>query len=99
MVYRMELTYDEIVVVLDVNYFAGSNIGYTLQPGIYESSDINLMLKSSTPNRVKVNITFVDIRLRSSSITNETIRFPGKSLLYTILGFTHSHSGVLGDID
>ena len=34
MVYRMELTYDEIVDILDAEYIAGSNIGYTLPPGV-----------------------------------------------------------------
>ena len=59
MVYRMELTYDEIVDVLDVKYIAGSTNGYTLVPGIYEVSDINLMLKSLLPNK-KINITIDD---------------------------------------
>ena len=30
MVYRMELTYDEINDILDVNYIAGPTKGYTL---------------------------------------------------------------------
>ena len=33
-VYRMELTYDEIVDILEVKYIAGSTVGYTLPPGI-----------------------------------------------------------------
>ena len=45
MVHRKELTYDESVDILDIKYFAGSTIGYTLQTGFYEISDINLMLK------------------------------------------------------
>ena len=32
-------------------------------------------------------------------MTNKTIRFTKKSILYTILGFVQSHSGPLGDID
>ena len=32
----MELTYDEIVDILDVKYIAGSTIGYTIPPGICE---------------------------------------------------------------
>ena len=35
MVYRMDLPYHEIVDILDVKYFVGSTIGYTLSPGIY----------------------------------------------------------------
>ena len=44
MVYRLQLTYDEIVEILDVKYKAGSTVGYTLVPGIYEISDTNLMI-------------------------------------------------------
>ena len=40
MVYRMQLTYEEIVDVLDVNYFTGSSNGYTIPPGIYEIINI-----------------------------------------------------------
>ena len=55
------------------------------------------MLKSLLPNDVKVNITIDDIRLKSYLITNETFRFTEKSFFYTILGFTRSHLGPLGD--
>ena len=34
MVDRMELTYNEIVDLLDVNYIAGSIRRYTLAPGV-----------------------------------------------------------------
>ena len=67
---------------------------------MYEISDINLMLKSLLPKEVKVNITIDDIRLKSNSTTNETIKFTKKIFFfYIILGFTQSHSGVLGDIE
>ena len=56
MVYRMEFNYDEIVDILDVNYTAGSTIGCTVPPEIYEISHINLIIKSSLPNKVKVKI-------------------------------------------
>ena len=49
MVYRMELTYDEIVDSLDVKYIAGSTVGYTLPLDIYETGDLNLMIKSLLP--------------------------------------------------
>ena len=75
MVYRMELTYDEIVDIFDVKYIAGSTTGRTLTPGMYEIIDINLMLKFSLPNELKVIITIDDIRLRSNLTTNKTIKF------------------------
>ena len=42
-VYRLQLTYDENVDMLDVKYIAGSTIAYTLPPGVYKISDIKLM--------------------------------------------------------
>ena len=51
----MELSYNEIVDILDVKYNAGSNIGYTIPPGKFEIGDINLMLKFLLPKEVKVN--------------------------------------------
>ena len=98
MVYRMELTYDEIVDILDVKYIAGSTIGKTTALGISEISDISLILKSSLPKGVKVNNTIHDIRLKSNLTTYKTIKFSNKSFFYTILGFMESHSGALGDI-
>ena len=41
MVYRKELTYDEIIDIADKKNIAGSFIGYTLPPGIDEVSDFN----------------------------------------------------------
>ena len=72
--------------------------GYNLA-GIYEVSDIILTLKSLLPNKVKVEITIDDIRLKSNLTTNETIRFTKKSVFYSSLGFTQSHSGPLRDIE
>ena len=46
MVYRMELTYDENVDILDVNCVAISTTGFTLPCGIYEVSELKLMLKN-----------------------------------------------------
>ena len=66
MVHRMPITYDETVDKLDIKYIAGSTIGYTLRPELYEISDLNLMIESLLPNKVRVNITIDDIRLRSN---------------------------------
>ena len=72
---------------MGVKYIAGSTIGYTLPPAIYETSDINLMLKWLLPGKVKVNIKIDDIRLRSNLTINKTIRFTKKNLCRK-LGFT-----------
>ena len=98
MVYRLQLTYDEIVDLLDFKYIPTSTKEDTLLPGIYQVTDINFILKSFLPKEVKVNITIDDVRLKTNLSTNKTIRFTKKSFFYVILGFTHSHSGELGDI-
>ena len=59
--YRLQLTYDENVNILDKNYIAGSTVGYTLVPRIYEISDFNLMIAALFPNKVKANATIDDI--------------------------------------
>ena len=53
MIYRLQLTYDETIDILDVEYLAVSTIGYTLPFGVYEISDNNLMLKSLLPVKLK----------------------------------------------
>ena len=71
LVYRLQLTYDEIIYRLVIKYRAGSTIGYTLPRGVHETSDFNLMLKSLLPNKVKVNITVDDTRLKSNLNTKK----------------------------
>ena len=97
MVYRLQLTYDESVDILDVKYIARSTREYTLPTGLYEIIHNNSMLKSLLSNEVRVIITIDDISLKSFLTTNKRIRFTEKSFFYAILGFTQSHSGELGD--
>ena len=98
MVHGMQITYNEIVDILEVKYIAGSTIGQTLPPMNFQTSDFNLMLKSLLLDDVTVNIKTGDIRLRSILSSNKTIKITKKSLFHTIMGFTQSHSGDLGDI-
>ena len=79
MVFRMEVTYSEIEKILDVKYNPTTFIGYTLPRGIYASSDINLTLKFSFSDDVKVTVTVDDIRLKSKLTTNKTLRFTKRS--------------------
>ena len=76
-----------------------STSGYTLPPGIYEVSDINLMLKSILPDDGKVIITFHHNKLKSNLTSNNTITFTETSFFCTILGFTKIHLGLLSDIE
>ena len=99
LVYRMQLTNDEIIDVLDLQYIPTKRTGYSLNPGIYEIVDLSNTLKHILPDNVKVNITIDDIRLKSNLKINQTLKFTEKSFFYTILGFTQSRSYPLDDID
>ena len=95
----MQLTYNEIIDILDLEYIPTKRIGYSLNPGIYEVIDLNNTLKYILPDNVKVTITSDDIRLNSNLKINQTLIFTNKSFFYTILGFTQSHSYPLDDIE
>ena len=95
----MQLTYNEIIDILGLEYIPAKRTGYTLNPGIYEVIDLNNTLKCILPDNVKVTITIDDIRLKTNLKINQTLIFTKKSFFYTILGFTQSHSYPLDDID
>ena len=99
MVYRFQLTFDEIRDILNLKYNPTKKTGYSLNPGIYEVIDINNTLIYILPDNVKVNVTKEDVRLKSNFKTIQTKIFTGKSFFYTILGFTRSHSYPLDDFD
>ena len=50
LLYRMQLTYDEIIDVLDLKYFSTKRTGFSLDPGIYEIVDLNKTLKHILPD-------------------------------------------------
>ena len=64
LVYRMRLSYYEIMDILDLRYIPTKRTGCSLNPGIYEVVDLNNTLKHILPDNVKVNITIDDIRLK-----------------------------------
>ena len=99
LVYRMRLSYDEIMDILNLKYISTKRTGYSLNPGIYEVVDLNNTLKHILPDNVKVNITIDDVRLKSKLKINQTLMFTEKCFFYTILGFTQSRSYPLDDID
>ena len=57
LVYRMQLTYDEIIDIVDLKYISTKRTGYSLKPGIYEVVDLNNTVKSFLPDNVKVTVT------------------------------------------
>ena len=66
MVYRFQLTYDENIDILDLEYIPSKTTGYSLPPGVYEVTDIEPILKHSLPINVKVSITNDDFILKSN---------------------------------
>ena len=79
LIYRMQLTYNEVIDILDLEYIPTKRIGYSLNPGIYEVIDLNNTLKHILPDNVKVTITIDDIRLKSNLKVNQTLLFTNKS--------------------
>ena len=71
MAFRMDSTNTEIKNILYLEYFSRLSSGYTLPPGIYQISDLRLMVKFLLPDDVKVIITFDDIRLKSKLTTKK----------------------------
>ena len=98
LVYRMGLTYAEIMDILDIKFFPSERTGYTLPPGIYGKSDINKTLEHLLPDNLKVSNTIDDIRLRSNLYKNQTLKFTKKNFLYHFRLYT-IHSGPFSDID
>ena len=78
MVNRMQLTYNEIMDVLDIKYFPSERTGYTLPPGIYEKSNTNKMLQGLVPDIVTVSISIDNITLKSKLKVNQTLIFTKK---------------------
>ena len=99
LVYRMQLTNDEIMDILGLKYVPTKRIGYSLKPNLYEISDINETLKNILPDNVKIIVTIDEGKYKTDIKINQTLLFTNKSFFYTILGFTQSHSYPLGDID
>ena len=66
-VYRFQLTYDEIIDTLELKHIPTTTIGHTLPPGMYEIIDNNFMLKSLFPKEVKINFTIDDVKLKTNS--------------------------------
>ena len=99
LVYRMQLTYNEIIDILDLKYISTKRIGYSLKPNIYQIGDINNTLKNILPDNVKINVTVDERKHKTDLKTNQTLLFTNKNFFYTILGFIQSHSYALNDID
>ena len=49
----MQLTYDEIIKILDFKNIPTKRIGYSMKPNIYIVIDLNINLKNILPENVK----------------------------------------------
>ena len=78
LIYRMQLTYNEIIDILDLEYVPTKRVGFSLNQGIYEVIGLNNTLKYILPDNVKVSVTIDDIRLKSKLKINQTLIFTEK---------------------
>ena len=99
LVYRLKLTYNEIMDILDLKYIPTKRTGYSIEPNIYNVVHLNKTLKNSLPNNVKIDVTIDERKYKTDLKINQTLIFTNKSFFYTILGFTQSHSYPLEDIE
>ena len=95
----MQLTYDEVIHILDLKYIPTKRTGYSLRQGFYEVVDLNNTLKYILPDNVKIIVTIDDTTLKSNLKTNQTLIFTNKSFFYTNLVFTRSRSYPSDDIE
>ena len=99
LVYRLQITYEEIKNISDLKYSPTKRTGCSLTPGIYEVVDLNNTLKFVSPDNVKVRTTVDDNRLKSNLKINQVLILTNKSFFYKTLVFTQSHSYSLDDIE
>ena len=99
LIYRMQLTYNEIIDILDLEYIPTKRVGYSIEPNIYNVVDLNKTLKNILPNNIKINVTIDERKYKTDLKINQTLIFTNKSFFYFILGFTQSHSYPIDDID
>ena len=65
LVFRMELTFDEIIDIIIIKCFRSKRTVYTISPGTNETSDFNKTLKYLLFKLVKISITIDGFRLGS----------------------------------
>ena len=69
----MQLTFDEIIDILDLKFTPTKRTGYSLNPSIYEVVDLKNTLKYILPDGVKVGVTKDDVRLKSNLKNDQTL--------------------------
>ena len=94
----MQLTYNEIINILDLKNIPTKRMGYSIEPNIYNVVDLTKTLKNILPNNIKINVSIDERKYKTNLEINQTLIFTNKSFFYTILGFTQSHQGPLNNI-
>ena len=71
----MQLTYNEIMDILDLKFFSSKSVGFPLKPDIYQVSDTNNTLKNILPDNVKISVTIDEkkIKIRYKNLSNFNI--------------------------
>ena len=95
----MQLTNNEIINILDLEYIPTKRIGYSLKPNIYQICEINNVLKNILADNAKISVSIDEKKYKTDLQINQALIFTNKSFFYTILGFSQSHSYPLDDID
>ena len=99
MVFGLQLTYHEIINILDFKFIPTKRRGSSLNPNIYNVIDLNNSLKNIPPDNVKINVTIDERKYKTELKIIQTLIFTTKSFFYTILGFTQPDSYPLDDTD
>ena len=79
LVYRMQLTYDEVIDILDLKYIPTKRMGYSIEPIIYNVVDLNNTLENILPDNVKISVTIDEKKYKSNLKNNRTLIFTNKS--------------------
>ena len=79
LVYRMQLTHDEIIDTLDLKYIRTKRTSFSLNPVFFEVIDLSNTWKYILPDIVKLRVTIDDVRLKSNLKTSQTLIFTEKS--------------------
>ena len=62
----MQLTFGEIINILELKYRPSKKLGYFLTPSIWAKTNIIKILEYKLPDNVQVTFTIDDIRLKFS---------------------------------
>ena len=75
----MQLTYNEVIDILDLKYIPTKKIGYSIEPNIYNVVDLNKVLKSILPNNVKMDNSVDEKKYKTDLKINQTLIFTNQS--------------------